>query len=171
MPSIAVPSVPMTALQHYLRPLLAPASVALVGASDKPASLGRIVFENLLEGGFKGDLYAVNPNHRRLLGRRCFASLAAIGKPVELALIAVPCAAVTGVLDEARALRRQGGSDPVGAAARRRRRAALAARRSRDREKAPHPAAGTARLRRHPHRASGSTPRWGRALRCPAGWR
>ena len=91
----------MTALQHYLRPLLAPASVALVGASDKPASLGRIVFENLLEGGFKGDLYAVNPNHRRLLGRRCFASLAAIGKPVELALIAVPCAAVTGVLDDA----------------------------------------------------------------------
>ena len=91
----------MTALQHYLRPLLAPASVALVGASDKPASLGRIVLENLLEGGFKGDLYAVNPNHRRLLGRRCFASLAAIGKPVELALIAVPCAAVTGVLDDA----------------------------------------------------------------------
>ena len=91
----------MTTLQHYLRPLLAPASVALVGASDKPGSLGRIVFENLLDGGFKGELYAVNPSHRRVLGQRCFASLAAIGKPVDLALIAVPCAAVTGVLDDA----------------------------------------------------------------------
>jgi acetyltransferase len=90
----------MTSLQHYLRPLLAPVSVALVGASDKPATLGRIVFENLLEGGFKGELHPVNPNHRRLFGRRCFASLAAIGKPVELALIAVPCAAVSGVLDD-----------------------------------------------------------------------
>ncbi|MBK8689978.1 MAG: GNAT family N-acetyltransferase [Betaproteobacteria bacterium] len=90
----------MSTLQHYLRPLLAPASVALVGASDKPGTLGRIVYENLLEGGYKGELYAVNPSHRRLLGKRCHASLPAIGKPVELALIAVPCAAVTDVLDD-----------------------------------------------------------------------
>ena len=90
----------MNALRHYLRPLLAPASVALVGASDKPGSLGRVVFENLLEGGFKGELYAVNPNHRQVQGHRCFPSLHAIGKPVELALIAVPCAAVGGVLED-----------------------------------------------------------------------
>ncbi len=90
----------MSSLQHYLRPLLAPASVALVGASDKPATLGRIVLENLLEGGFKGDLYPVNPKHRRVLGKRCYASLPAIGKSVELALIGVPCAAVPGVLDD-----------------------------------------------------------------------
>lgn len=90
----------MTTLHHYLRSLLMPASVALVGASARPGSLGRVVLENLLEGGFKGDLHFVNPNHRRILGKRSYASLRAIGKPVELALIAVPCAAVPGVLDD-----------------------------------------------------------------------
>ena len=55
-------------LHHYLRPLLAPASVALVGASERAGSLGRIVFENLLDGEFAGDLHAINPNHRRVLG-------------------------------------------------------------------------------------------------------
>ena len=39
---------------HYLRPLLAPESVALIGASAKADSLGRIVYQNLLAGGFKG---------------------------------------------------------------------------------------------------------------------
>ena len=83
-----------------LRPLLSPASVALVGASGKPASIGRIVMENLLDGDFHGALFAVNPAHRRVLGRRSYPSLAAIGTPVDLALIAVPCPAVRAVLDE-----------------------------------------------------------------------
>ncbi len=87
-------------LQHYLRPLLMPASIALVGATGRPGSIGRVVIENLLDGTFSGDLHFVNPNHRRVLGKRCHASIHAIGKPVELALIAVPCAAVPGVLDD-----------------------------------------------------------------------
>ncbi len=88
-------------LHHYLRPLLAPASVALVGASDRPASIGRILYENLLEGGFKGELFAVNPRHRKVLGRKCHSALHTIGKPVDLVLIAAPCAAVPDVLEEA----------------------------------------------------------------------
>ncbi len=92
--------IPTPMLQHYLRPLLMPASVALVGASGRPGSIGRVVFENLLDGSFNGDLYFVNPNHRRVLGKRSYASIHAVGKPVELAIIAVPCAAVPGVLDD-----------------------------------------------------------------------
>ncbi len=84
----------------YLRALLMPASVALVGASGKPGSIGRIVLENLLGGAFRGALYAVNPNHRRVLAQRSYASLARIGKPVELALIVVPAAAVLEVLED-----------------------------------------------------------------------
>ena len=49
-------------MNHYLSPLLAPQSVALVGASDRVGSLGRTVFEDLLSGQFKGDIYAVNPH-------------------------------------------------------------------------------------------------------------
>ncbi len=84
----------------FLRPLLTPASVALVGASSKPGSIGRIVMENLLEGDFHGALFAVNPNHRSVLGQRSYRSLAAIGTPVDLALIAVPCPAALAVLEE-----------------------------------------------------------------------
>jgi acetyltransferase len=110
-------------LSHYLRPLLAPTSVALVGASSLPASIGRVVLENLLDG-YQGELYAVNPAHRRVLGRRSYPSLKAIGKPVDLALVAVPHQAVTGVLDDAAqarikamALLSAPPDDPQGAAA------------------------------------------------------
>jgi acetyltransferase len=87
---------------HYLRPLLAPESVALIGASAKAESLGRIVYQNLLAGGFRGELFAVNPNHATILDRPAFPSLTAIGKPVDLAVICAPPAAVPAILDEMR---------------------------------------------------------------------
>ena len=77
-----------------------PKSVALVGASDRAGSLGRSVFENLLAGAFKGDVYAVNPGHRRVFGQRAYATVAAIGKPIDLVVIAAPAAAVPGLLDD-----------------------------------------------------------------------
>ncbi|HYT96772.1 MAG TPA: GNAT family N-acetyltransferase [Casimicrobiaceae bacterium] len=85
-------------MHHYLRPLLAPRSVALVGASERPGSLGRIVYENLLAGEFAGELYAINPNHQRIFGRPAFASLDAIGAGVDLAVIASPPETVAGIL-------------------------------------------------------------------------
>jgi acetyltransferase len=85
-----------------LRPLLAPESVALIGASARMASLGRIVFQNLLAGAFKGELFAVNPNHATILDRPAFPSLTAIGRPVDLAVICAPPAAVPAIVDEMR---------------------------------------------------------------------
>ena len=90
-------------MQHYLSPLVKPASVALVGASERKGSLGRTVYENLLGGNFQGELYAVNPRHSTLLERPAFASLAAIGKPIDLAIIATPADRVAQVLDSAAA--------------------------------------------------------------------
>jgi acetyltransferase len=78
----------------------------LVGASAKPASLGRTVYENLLSGGFKGELFAVNPNHATILDHPAFPSLTAIGKPVDLAVICAPPAAVPAILEEARGVAR-----------------------------------------------------------------
>ena len=75
-----------------------PKSVALVGASDRPGSLGRSVFENLRGGAFKGDIYAVNPRHRRVSGQRSYASVSAIGKPIDLVVITATAAAVPGLL-------------------------------------------------------------------------
>jgi len=56
---------------HYLRPLFEPASVALVGASERPGKIGSVVLENLLSAGFDGDLFAVNPKYSVLRGLPC----------------------------------------------------------------------------------------------------
>jgi acetyltransferase len=88
------------AFAHYLQPLLAPGTVALCGASERPGSLGRIVYENLLNGPFRGELFAVNPAHTTVLGRPAFASLTAIARPIDLAAICAPPRAVPGILAE-----------------------------------------------------------------------
>ncbi len=87
---------------HYLHPLFSPASVALIGASARPGSLGRIVYENLLTGRFQGTLFAVNPNHRKVLGQPAFPSIAAIPQVVDLAIICAPPEGVPAILTEAR---------------------------------------------------------------------
>jgi acetyltransferase len=56
--------------------LFDPASVAVIGASTRPASVGATVWRNLTRGGFKGPLYAVNPKHASLDGRPCHARVA-----------------------------------------------------------------------------------------------
>jgi acetyltransferase len=88
-------------LHHSLAPLLAPRSVALIGASEREGSLGRTVYENLLRGAYTGRVHAVNPNRRDLLGRPAYTSLARIGEPVDLAVIATPLPAIPGILDKA----------------------------------------------------------------------
>jgi acetyltransferase len=87
---------------HYLSPLLAPRSVAVIGASGRADSLGRVVYENLLGGAFEGELFAVNPNHATVLNRPAYASLAAIGKRVDLAVICAPPRTIPAILDGGR---------------------------------------------------------------------
>ncbi|MFO1323076.1 MAG: GNAT family N-acetyltransferase [Burkholderiales bacterium] len=89
-------------MRHYLAPLLKPQSVALVGASERAGSLGRTVMENLLAGSFVGPVYAVNPNHKKVFGRRSYATLGAIAKPIDLAVIAAPSGAVPAILADSR---------------------------------------------------------------------
>ncbi len=88
-------------MQHALAPLLVPRSVALIGASERPGSLGRTVYENLMDGTYKGQVHAVNPNRRDLLGRPVHASLSGIGDPVDLAVIATPAPTIPGILERA----------------------------------------------------------------------
>ena len=72
-----------------LQPLLAPGSIAIVGASSKPGSLGHDAVEMILRGGFKGGVYPVNPRYQKVLGLRCYSNLAAIGAPVDLTMLCV----------------------------------------------------------------------------------
>ena len=73
-----------------LERLFAPRSVALVGASERPGSLGATLLANLVDGGFKGELYPVNPKYEQLAGRRCYASVDQLPAAPDLAVICTP---------------------------------------------------------------------------------
>src|SRR5215469_8626397 len=73
-----------------LRPVFAPQSVAVIGASRRQGTVGRSVLDNIKSGGYSGRLYAVNPNARQVGGVPCFPDVASLPEPPDLALIAVP---------------------------------------------------------------------------------
>ncbi|MBM4416630.1 MAG: GNAT family N-acetyltransferase, partial [Chloroflexi bacterium] len=83
-----------------LVPLFRPASVALIGASRTPGSIGRTVLERLLAAGFAGAIYPVNPSAHAVGGIRAYPAVTAIPDAVDLAVIAVPAAAVPAVVDD-----------------------------------------------------------------------
>jgi acyl-CoA synthetase (NDP forming)/GNAT superfamily N-acetyltransferase len=80
-----------------LRHLLRPASVAVVGASRRRGTVGREILRNVVTGGFSGEVYPVNPRASSLEGLHCLASVADLPEHVDMAVIAVPPDAVTGV--------------------------------------------------------------------------
>ena len=86
--------------QHYLKPLFAPKSVAVFGASDQTDSVGKIVFHNMLQSGFQGALYPINPNHAKIQGHKSYASISQIQEPVDLAIIATPAKTVPDIIEE-----------------------------------------------------------------------
>lgn len=77
-----------------------PQSVAIIGASRQPSSLGRQILQNLLEGGFSGDVFPINPHADRIGSLRCYPNLQAVPNEVDLAVIVVPQQAVLPVIDE-----------------------------------------------------------------------
>lgn len=85
---------------RHLERLFKPASVALIGASDRPGSVGRAVMSNLLSGGFTGDIWAVNRKHARVAGHPAFASVKDLPAAPELAIICTPPATVPGLIDQ-----------------------------------------------------------------------
>lgn len=76
----------------------APRTIAVIGASSKPGSVGRSLLENLRE--FEGHTFPVNPNHRTILGMPAFAAVGDVPEHVELAMIATPAETVPGIVRE-----------------------------------------------------------------------
>ena len=83
-----------------MRPVLIPASVAVIGASRRPGSVGRAILQNLIDGGFPGPVYPVNPGAAELDGIPCLPSAAALPEQVDLAVIAAPAGAVLGIAED-----------------------------------------------------------------------
>jgi acyl-CoA synthetase (NDP forming) len=88
-------------MPHRLDSLLRPRSIAVVGASEREATVGRNTIENLQKGGFEGRLYAVNPGRSSVLGVPCFPALANLPEPVEHVIFAVADERLEAALDEA----------------------------------------------------------------------
>jgi acyl-CoA synthetase (NDP forming)/GNAT superfamily N-acetyltransferase len=79
--------------------LLSPGSVVVVGASRRPDTVGQTLLRDLVDSGFTGEVYAVNPRATEpILGVPTYASVADLPGPVDLALVAVPAAQVLGVV-------------------------------------------------------------------------
>jgi acetate---CoA ligase (ADP-forming) len=85
-------------------PFLRPGSIALVGASDRPGSVGELLLANLIKSGFAGPVYPVTPRHQAIEGMACYPDLAACPTRPDLALVAVPAPLVAGIVDQAGAL-------------------------------------------------------------------
>ena len=85
---------------RHLYSLLNPTTLAVIGASARPDSIGATVWRNLRAGSFKGMVYAVNPKHRRLDGQIVFASVPKLPQAPDLAVICSPPHTVAGIVAE-----------------------------------------------------------------------
>ena len=98
---LSSPTAPEPRSTHYLASLLAPRSVALIGATERPGALGRFMWENLKQGGLKDALYAVNPKHRTVFGDKAYRALGNLPSRPDLAIIATPAHTVPGLIEQA----------------------------------------------------------------------
>ena len=84
-----------------LRSVFSPASIAVVGASRDPRTIGGLIFANLLDGGFQGPVYPVNPNAPHVQSVAAYPSIADCPTVPEMALVCVPAGLVSDVVEEA----------------------------------------------------------------------
>jgi acetyl coenzyme A synthetase (ADP forming)-like protein len=89
-----------TATVASLRSILFPKSVAVIGASRHPGTIGYLLMQCLLQNGFSGTVYPVNPNAESVMSVKSYPSILDVPGAVELAIIAVPAVLVTKVADE-----------------------------------------------------------------------
>jgi len=78
----------------------APHNVAVIGATDAPATVGRTVFWNLIGSQFGGTVFPVNPKRTSVLGIRAYPTIAAVPDQVDLAVVVTPAKTVSGVIRE-----------------------------------------------------------------------
>ncbi|MBV9786778.1 MAG: CoA-binding protein, partial [Chloroflexi bacterium] len=89
---------PLRPSRRPLEAIFAPRTVAVIGASEHASSVGRALFANLIDGRFKGKVFAVNAQHSAILGRESYPSVAALPEVADLAVIATPAATVPEIM-------------------------------------------------------------------------
>ncbi|MBL9137501.1 MAG: bifunctional acetate--CoA ligase family protein/GNAT family N-acetyltransferase [Verrucomicrobiales bacterium] len=89
-------------MANDLEAVFAPRSIAVIGATERPGSVGRSVLQNLAP--FPGTVSAINPNRLTVLGRRCYPNLAALDERPDLAVVITPAPTVPGIIEECAAV-------------------------------------------------------------------
>ncbi len=87
-------------MDDVLTGLLRPKGVAIIGASTTPGKIGHTVVKNLIESGYDGGIYPVNPSADEILGLKCYQSVLDIPEPVDAAAITIPAKFVLDVIKE-----------------------------------------------------------------------
>ena len=83
-----------------LKAFFEPSSVAVVGASGNPEKVGHMILKNIVDAGYAGQVFPVNPNVSEILGMRTYPSIEKIPVSVDLAVIVVPSTVVPKVMEE-----------------------------------------------------------------------
>jgi acetyl coenzyme A synthetase (ADP forming)-like protein len=78
--------------------LMRPSAIAVVGASDSEGKIGNSVMRNLVDGGFAGEIYPVNPKASEILGKKCYSDVAELPDGVDVAVFAIPARFVPDTL-------------------------------------------------------------------------
>lgn len=76
-------------------------SVAVVGASASPEKTGHTILKNIVEGGFEGRIYPINPKAESILGLKCYANLSLIPEQIDLVILVIPASLVPNAMEEA----------------------------------------------------------------------
>jgi acetyltransferase len=84
-------------LKHFFEP----ESVAIIGASASPDKLGNAVLKNVIEGGYRGRLYPINPKAPEILGLKAYPTVSALPETPDLVVVVIPYAHVAAAIDEA----------------------------------------------------------------------
>ncbi|MBW4666607.1 MAG: bifunctional acetate--CoA ligase family protein/GNAT family N-acetyltransferase [Cyanomargarita calcarea GSE-NOS-MK-12-04C] len=85
---------------HPLDVIFNPKAIAVIGASERENSVGRIVLWNLIRNPFGGTVFPVNPKRHSILGIKAYPNIAAVPEAVDLAIIATPASTVPGIVSE-----------------------------------------------------------------------
>ena len=83
-----------------LDPIFSPKSIAVIGATETPGSVGRTILDNLIKGGFPGIIYPVNPKRDTVLGIKAYPNITAIPGKADLAVVITPPATVPGIIKD-----------------------------------------------------------------------
>ncbi len=85
---------------HKLEKLFAPHSIAIFGASEKPDVAGTRVLRNLLNSGYSGEIFPINPKYEKVQGLNCYKSIDQLDNPVDLAIVAAPVSKIINIVHQ-----------------------------------------------------------------------